>query len=241
MIASENVCQTSFPYGITAHYRPDTSNERVLREVITKATYRRTTLRFDVRPGEVWLDLGANIGAFALYCKANRATAVCYEPDPDCFAMLSINVPEFERHNVAITAQYDEWLPFWKGKSPLDHYRATAVPSRTLPRHPDGILRNQHAEFLLDRQFDGVKMDIEGSEGELLDNELIPPCRKLVLEYHLSRDNSIEHLDRRLKYLRRRFRHVHYVPELDRLIAAGVPAKTYFDRLIYCFDPRVAS
>lgn len=93
---TESLCQTSFPCGITAHYRPHTSDERVLREVITKAAYRRTTLGFDVRPGEVWLDLGANIGAFALYCKTKRATAVCYEPDPDCFELLSLNVPEFE-------------------------------------------------------------------------------------------------------------------------------------------------
>ena len=238
MIATitESLCQTSFPYGITAHYRPDASDERALREVITKATYRRTSLGFDVRRGERWLDLGANIGAFAPYCKMNRATAVCYEPDPDCFAMLSMNVPEFERHNVAITAHHEQSLPFWKGKSPLDHYRATAIPSKTLPRHPSGVLRNQHGASLMHMTFDGVKMDIEGSEGELLDQELIPPCKKLCMEYHLSRDNSIENLDRRLRYLRRRFRHVHYVPELDRLIAAGVPAKTYFDRLIHCWD-----
>jgi FkbM family methyltransferase len=241
MITPENISQISFPYGIIAHHRPGTSDERVLREVITKATYRRSSLGFDVRRGEVWLDLGANIGAFALYCKMNRATAVCYEPDPDCFELLSMNVPEFERHNVAITAQHDESLPFWKGKSPLDCYRATAIPSQTLPRHSSGVLLNRHGAFLLNLKFDGVKMDIEGSEGDLLDHELIPPCKKLCLEYHLSRDNSTENLDRRLRYLRSRFRQVHYGPEFDRLIAAGVRAKTYFDRLIHCSDPRLTS
>jgi len=232
------ISELTLPYGITARYRPGTSDERVLREVVIKATYRRPTLGFDVRPGEVWLDLGANIGAFALYCKTNRASAVCYEPDPDCFALLAMNVPDFERHNVAITARHDDALPFWVGKSPSDHYRATVIPSATLPRHKNGVLPNRHASCLLNRRFDGVKIDIEGSEGELLDHELIPQCQKLCLEYHLSRDNSVEHLERRLRYLRRRFRQVRYGAELDRLIAAGVPAKTYCDRLIHCLDPR---
>jgi hypothetical protein len=99
---TQSIGQLTFPYGITAYYRPGASDERVLREVITKATYRRSSIGFDVRQGETWLDLGANIGAFALYCKLNHATAVCYEPDPDCFALLTLNVPEFERHNVPL-------------------------------------------------------------------------------------------------------------------------------------------
>ena len=113
-------------------------------------------------------------------------------------------------------------------------YSTTSIPSGTLPTHGHCLLRNLDAACLVGRSFDGVKMDIEGSEGGLLDGELLPECRKLVLEYHLSRDPSIEHLKRRLDVLHRRFRTVRYPAELDRLIAAGGVAKTFYDRFIHC-------
>jgi FkbM family methyltransferase len=231
---ADSIVEIKLLHGLAVHYRPGTSDERVLEEVITKATYRRVRMGFDVYPGETWLDLGANIGAFALYCKLRGATAVCYEPDPDCFALLARNVPEFEKYRTAVTAQAAATIPFWRGRAPTDHYRATAYPTPSLPRHPLGELPNRHGAFLTGLTFDGVKMDIEGSEAGLLDAGFIPSCQKLVLEYHLSRDPSMANLQRRLDWLRRRFRNVAYPAELDRLVAAGGSAKTFFDRLIHC-------
>jgi hypothetical protein len=228
------IIATKLLQGLAVHYRPGTSDERVLEEVVAKATYRRVRMGFDVYPGETWLDLGANIGAFALYCKLRGATAVCYEPDPDCFDLLARNVPAFEKHAVAITVQVAPTIAFWRGRAPADHYRATAYPTPGLPRHPSGELPNRHGAFLTGLTFDGVKMDVEGAEGGLLDAGFIPSCRKLCLEYHLSRDPSMANLQRRLEWLRRRFRNVAYPAELDRLVAAGGSAKTFFDRLIHC-------
>lgn len=91
-----------------------------------------------------------------------------------------------------------------------------------------------HASGLAGRKFDGIEMDIGGAEAGLLDDDLIPECRKLVLEYHTSRDQSMDNLRRRLAYLKSRFRTVRYPPELDRLVAAGGHTTTYFDRVIHC-------
>ena len=220
--------------GLSAYYRQGSTDELVLHEVLDNRIYRRAKMGFDVESGENWLDLGANIGAFALYCKLRGATAECYEPDPDCFALLGKNVPDFTLHNVAVTASTADRIPFWKGRSSKDFYRATACGNRFLPRHPSGLLSNRHGGFLVGCSFDGVKMDIEGSEGALLDQGLLPRCRKLCVEYHLSRDDSAVNLQRRLDLLRLRFRTVKYPPYFDHMIALGRPFRTFHDRVIFC-------
>jgi FkbM family methyltransferase len=234
------------PYaeGITAYFRPNTSDICVLTEVIEQRIYRRARIDFDVKKGERWLDLGANIGAFAVYCRIKGATAVCYEPDSDCFEILKLNAPRFKIHPFAVTANYDEMIPFWKGKVSSNYSKATCIPSPNLPKHPAEYLQNVHASALVERSFDGVKMDIEGSEGELIDQWLLPKCNKLCMEYHSSRDKSIKNLERRLGILKEKFKIVDYPPEFDRIIQAnendsyGGSQLTYYDRMIFCKDPR---
>lgn len=232
-------------YGdIPVTFRDNSSDPYVLQEVIVNRIYRRKKIGFDVEQGEHWLDLGANIGAFAVYCKLRGATAVCYEPDPDCYALLKQNVPEFERHRMAVTASKALALPFWKGKKSNNHSKATAVESPGLPKHPSGMLPNFWAGYLLNQHYDGVKMDIEGSEGDLIDQWLLPKCNKLCMEYHSSRDKSIVNLKRRLEKLKEKFEIVIYPPEYDRIIAAGSNENyegsqlTYFDRMVYAMGAK---
>lgn len=224
-------------YGIVAHYRPGTSDERVLREVLFTSPYRRKRLGFDVEPGEHWLDLGANIGAFAIYCRERRATAHCFEPDRSSFDVLVQNATGFgfRCERAAVTAKWDAELEFWTSKAQTDHHRGTTFPMKMAPKHPDGTVPNVHGSLLMQNTYTGVKMDVEGTEGELLDAHLIPTCAKLVVEYHLWRDPSMDNLRRRLDYLRSRFRTVSYPPEFDRMLANGFKENTsYYDRLIFC-------
>lgn len=225
------------PGGRSMYYRPDSSDFRVIDEVILNRIYRRVRAGFDVEHGEHWIDLGANIGAFAVYCELRGATAECYEPDPNCFKILLMNAPSFLCHNVAVTGEMGKSVHFWKGRLQNDYYRATAYPTPGLPEHPDVYLKNRHGAFLKLVPCTGVKMDIEGAEAVILDNEWLPKsCTKLCMEYHSSRDPSVENLKRRLDYLKRFFRHVQYPPEFDRLIASGEDTKTYFDRMIFAWS-----
>src|SRR5690349_1246697 len=95
---------------VIAYYRPGSSDEDVLKEVIDRHAYRRKKDGFEVELGERWLDLGANIGAFALYCRLHGARAVCYEPEPDCFSILEKNAPGFEKFNFAVTDKKEKYL-----------------------------------------------------------------------------------------------------------------------------------
>lgn len=223
--------------GQKVSYRPGASDERVINEVVVRAAYRRKRIGFDVQRGERWLDLGANIGAFAIYCLTRGALAEdCYEPDDACFDLLERNARGSNCHHLAVTNQKQMELPFWKGRDAKDFYRQTAIPSRGLPEH--GKLANIHGRFLKNLKYDGVKMDIEGSEGGLIDEWLLPSCEKLCMEYHLSRDPSIKNLERRIYMLQSHFQNVNYPPEFDRLIASGGEAKTFFDRNIFCWGAR---
>lgn len=223
--------------GISAFYRPDTSDERALIEVVDKGAYRRKKLGFDVQAGESWLDLGANIGSFAVYCRTRGAMAECYEPDVECFDILVKNAPDFKCINAAVSNHKESDLPFWHSRVKNNHYRGTLL-ERNLLRKQEGTIQNLYAGFLCDRIFDGVKMDIEGSEGPLIDEWLLPHCSKLCLEYHTSRDKSYENMERRLNILHSKFKIVKYTSEFPKFIKTKGVVKPFQDRVIYCMDPK---
>jgi len=218
---------------IKAWYRPGTSDENALIEVLEKRCYRRASANFDVEAGEHWLDLGANIGAFALYCKAKGATAECYEPMLDCFSILKKIVRTFRCYPCAVSHLAAAELDFWTAKQKTDHYRGTLLPRRAA--NAPIKIKNFWAGNLM-HKVDGIKMDIEGSEFGLIDDWLLPRANKLVFEYHLSRDNSLANLARRIRILRRHYKHVVACPELMRLVKKGIgTGRTYYDRCVYCW------
>lgn len=217
---------------VPARYRPGATDERVLEEVVSRAVYRRKGIGFDVDPGERWLDLGANIGAFAVYCKTRGATAECYEPEPECFGILEKNAGGFPCVRAAVSSSRDKEVPFYVGRASGNFARGSLVCANSLREF--GRVPNVWAGSLRG-PYDGVKMDVEGAEGPLIDAGLIPSCEKLCMEYHTSRDRSMDNLRRRIGVLKDLFRNVHYPPEYDRKMAEGRIGKTYFDRFIFCW------
>jgi len=222
------------PYkGRNVHMRPGTSDVNVVLEVLSQRCYARPRVGFDVMPGERWLDLGANVGAFGVYCLTRGATAVCYEPEPECFKLLQLNCPELELHNAAVTTQDVPSLRLFLGRDRDNHSRGSVIGygvGRTVK------VKNVHAKELMGQEYDGVKIDIEGGEFGMLDLGMIPKCRKLVMEYHTSRDNDCVALKRRLDYLRARFRCVLVRDEMREMEKQGGEAKTYFDRPVFCWQ-----
>lgn len=221
---------------IPVRYRPGTTDEKVLREVVDRRGYRRVTYGFDVEAGEHWLDLGANIGSFAVYCRLRGATAECYEPESECFKLLVKNAGGFRCVNAAVTAHEDKEVDLYRSRDLSNLYRYTIHKMHSTPLHCQA--RNVWAGYLANQRFDGVKMDIEGSELDIIDEGLIPACDKLCMEYHTSRDSSAANLQRRLDKLRGLFKEVRYPAEYDRMIASGQDKKTYFDRFIFCWGAK---
>lgn len=210
-----------------------------MREVIDLECYAHNKLGFRPKSGEHWLDLGANIGSFSFWCMLQGAHTTTYEPDPINYKILCKNVPNSNHNNSAVTVYKNPTMGFYCGTMPGDYYRASIMPPITLREMHHYM--NLSAETLCNSApqggYAGVKMDIEGAELAMIDQKLIPPCDRLVMEYHLSHDNNMAHFRKRIKILRSLFKTVYYIESLDQ----QYPNDRYpglYDRFIWCLEPK---
>lgn len=237
--------------------RPDSSDQAVIEEVITKHVYRKgfrgTDYVFGVQPGERWLDLGANIGTFAVWAIRQGATVAAFEPERITHRVLQRNI------NLALAEG-----EIAEGKAVLMRY---AVTSREFHEANGGramlslgtaghewrnTLMKRKSELAAEVEtlpielammnlgpFDGIKADIEGAELAMFDDPSFhralaakPGVRKLVAEYHFDIDRSIPNFLRRMDLLRGHFDEVRYgtIPE-------DAPTYDWFppSRIIYCW------
>lgn len=231
--------------------RPDSSDTDVIKEVIERRCYRKPSIGLTVEEGEHWLDLGANIGTFAALCYLSGATATCYEPEPTCFGILKKNakLPGFKLINKAVTVHQAGKLPTWRSKKPDNFYRGTVIEVPAYNRGPD--FNNVHVATasISDVTWDGVKIDIEGSELPMIDEDLLPKTDKLALEYHFSRDGiqpdpnerhfvkhakQMQNFHRRMGLLRKLFDTVSYPPSLNKHKTGPYPGR--FDIIVHCVN-----
>jgi FkbM family methyltransferase len=63
----------------------------------------------EMGPGKVFVDAGANIGFFSIYCARKGADVYAFEASPEVFSLLQKNVQENQLHNVCTsqTALFD--------------------------------------------------------------------------------------------------------------------------------------
>jgi FkbM family methyltransferase len=140
-----------------------------------------------LRPGDVCIDLGANVGVFTEKFAALGAEVHAYEPDPWSFEKLSqrlADLPNVHLHNVAVAAQ--------PGKALLRRSNRFAEnPERF--SHSSSIVRDDPERYgedgfevevrsfadvlaAIGRPVALVKIDIEGAEYDLLEAVLARPA-----------------------------------------------------------------
>lgn len=135
-----------------------------------------------LRPGDVVLDCGANMGEITVRLAQSPATVHAFEPDPDCFAHLRMrfaDTPNVVLHNAAVGASAGR-LTLFKGTSGSGSLEASSVKNTLLSGgrgvdEENGIpvdvldlpafIAGQLAEG---RNIAFLKVDIEGTEIELL-------------------------------------------------------------------------
>ncbi len=122
-------------------YRPESTDENVMREVLVSRTYRKPSIGFDVEKGEMWLDLGANIGTFAVYCQMRGARAECYEPEPECFKLLKRNAKNFLCTQAAVSHSKEKFVSLWSSNRSGNYYRGTLLETAVSSMKPDGYRR----------------------------------------------------------------------------------------------------
>tara|TARA_R110000803_G_scaffold141787_1_gene208186 strand:- start:6159 stop:6848 length:690 start_codon:yes stop_codon:yes gene_type:complete len=148
-----------------------------------------------VQPGDVYLDLGANIGMSALRAEMCGASKIyCIEPDPGVYDALIMNKGDnWEVFNIAI-ADYDGNIdiPKWP-----DWWDKVSRPCITLENF---IYSNKisHIDFL--------KVDIEGHEIQIMPQitkAIYDKISKIFVEYHENVEISeTERNEKRLEFIK---------------------------------------
>lgn len=170
-------------------YRPGTCDGLVVDEVFGSRVYSRPG--FEIGEGCLVIDIGANIGAFALYAlrAAPGVRLFCYEPEAGNFDLLKRNLakggfPGAQAFNCAVLDKKGRSLLYSSENSTsgcsffLRGERAAEVETVPLKDIFDenGI---QACGFL--------KIDAEGAERAILENlpaEYFGLVDRIVLEYH---------------------------------------------------------
>jgi FkbM family methyltransferase len=161
---------------------------------------------FRVSPGEVVVDIGANIGTFSLYaakvCGASRVFS--FEPFVDNYRILRKNVEQNQLHGVTCvnqavagsrgvrTLRLDSIDPGSHSLVSGSFERAVEVDCCTLDDVFDRFALNK---------IDYLKMDCEGAEYEILENAAprLEKIGRISMETHTTSDRRAEDLERLLR------------------------------------------
>jgi len=185
-------------FHVKFYVRRETTDEKVIEEVVKKNCYQRRCLKgcLSNTRGQVWLDLGANIGTFSVLAAMHGCQVYAYEPERENCIMA--------RANVALNGLEDRIRVFERGVVPPTHqgnlfdlhvcngkrnkYRHTIMDNYTgRVRRRVKVHCSSLSEIISSVPGDitGIKMDIEGSEISILENlrDIPKSLKYLVFEY----------------------------------------------------------
>jgi FkbM family methyltransferase len=198
------------------YVRPGASDEKTLKEVVEKHAYEKKSFR--ISPGENWLDLGGNIGAFTVLAASRNCQVTTYEPDPQNIMMIKKNLALNNLqaniksraivHNDQVSATLNLWPEGQSWRNSLIRNRRGTQPMTVLCENFFKVAAADHC----------IKMDIEGSEIPILENW--PKgfkVKKLVFEYSFDVDPSVIRLRNILDKLRPAFKTLTYSSQIDKI------------------------
>lgn len=183
------------------------ADEAVCEEVLMRRTYLKPKLGFMVKPKSIWLDIGANIGAFSVWAGNERAAeVVAYEPCRENYLLAKTNM---ELNNVPGEIIQEA---IGKGDGEIDILYNPDTPARSGELGSKGVSERVKMRDFNDvvavLQPNGIKLDAEGAELAVLDDNMnLDGVDYLVMEYHARFDKSIENARRRLEPVASQFRH----------------------------------
>lgn len=196
MIKSTGLLNPETQEELKFYYRPDTSDEKVFTEIFEKKCYQKKSKNFDIDIDETWIDLGGHIGLFAIYAISKGAKKVIvYEADPDNFNILKQNIQlnklenKIECYQSAVVADDilgdHKTINLWKSKNTSVNYRNSInEKSRGIKIIVPAIGFNS----IITKNIDGLKIDIEGAEVDILtsNSSNYQNIKKLTFEFTVS-------------------------------------------------------
>jgi len=163
----------------------DVSDFQVLREIYEDHTYRALPV-----PGYRILDIGAHKGVFTIWAAKRGAIVTSYEPNPFSFEIMQknaeLNGVKLDAHSVGIWSRRDT-LPFY----PYPFSAASSTFIHT-PKQRDLLVMADVIpldEAIGDEEWDFLKIDVEGAEGEIiLASDRLLQVKQISIEVHTGFD-----------------------------------------------------
>jgi FkbM family methyltransferase len=140
-----------------------------------------------LRPTDVWLDIGANIGSFAVRAAPLVREVIACEPEPIVYEQLKINAALNGAMNIyalkaAVIAGRSQWVDLSISKTFSSTHRLGRIRGRKTIEVA-GININETIDMY---KINKVKIDCESCEAEILEAMNFEPIEEIVFEYHFS-------------------------------------------------------
>ena len=190
--------------GIKFLVREGTSDEKTFNEVIVNNTYQKKD--FKIKKGEHWIDLGGNVGAFAVLALSKGATVDIYEPDPFSCKMieknLKVNDYDANIYQKAVVANDKKKMTMYVGNN-MNVWRNSLYKNWGNEKFTIDCV---HYENVITKD-SIVKMDIEGAEMAILESMKEFP-KKMVYEWSFDIDPSLTRYRQILKKMKKRYKSI---------------------------------
>ena len=169
------------------YVRENTLDEYIFGEV--RSAYKD----LEIKKGDVVLDLGANIGAFAKQAAEKEAIVHCYEPEPNNFTLLQLNSPNTNNHKKAVVGKQNGNIElFINSKRNKGIHMTRPVNGRESIE----VETVSFSDLINEIKPNKIKIDVEGAEYDFLPFEFPSFVEKLVMEIHYQYDPSWRKLGR---------------------------------------------
>ena len=191
--------------GINFLCREGTSDFKTFEEVIVRNVYEKKY--FKIQEDEHWIDLGGNVGAFAINAISKGATVDIYEPDIFSCKMieknLNLNNMNANIYQKAVVANYKKRMNMYVGNN-MQVWRNSLYKNWGNQKFTVDCI---HFSEVLNNEKHCVKIDIEGAEMDILENMKLFP-NKMVFEWSFDIDGRIDRYKKIIDKLKKEYKNV---------------------------------
>ena len=214
--------------------REGTSDLKTFEEVIVRNVYEKKY--FKIEAGEHWIDLGGNVGAFAIQAIRKGATVDIYEPDPyNCKMIernLNLNNMTANIYQKAAVSSDKKKMYMYVGND-MQVWRNSLYKDWGNQKFSVDCI---HFSEVLNEPKNCVKMDIEGAEMDILENMNVFP-NKMVFEWSLDIDRSLTRYRKMIDKFKTEYNKLMYKEQFYSLPDESLPNHIFpkADN-VYCYE-----